>query len=116
MSHLNYRLRDLWSYIEGNKNSVIAYARRKREDKPVSTAKAESPVNQVVNARMCKRQQMRWTPRGVQLLAQVRCAVINGDLSQNLAAYNNKMSELPEHISRFLELLCAGVERKPLPF
>lgn len=36
-------------------------------------------VNQVINARMCKRQQMRWSLRGAHLLAQVRCAVINGD-------------------------------------
>ncbi|KRB83465.1 ISKra4 family transposase [Noviherbaspirillum sp. Root189] len=116
LSHLDYRLRDLWAYIGSNKSSVIAYAKRQREDKPVSTAMAESAVNQVINARMCKRQQMRWTPRGAHLLAQVRCAVINGDLPQKLAAYNKKMSEMPEHISRFLELLRAGMEREPQPF
>ena len=30
------------------------------------------------------RQQMRWSPIGAHLLAQVRCAVINGDLVQDL--------------------------------
>lgn len=49
---------------------------------------AESAVNQVVNARMCKRQQMRWSPRGAHLLAQVRCAVINGDLASRLRRWS----------------------------
>lgn len=43
---------------------------------------AESAVNQVINARMCKRQHMRWMPRGAHLLVQVRSAVINGDLAE----------------------------------
>jgi len=33
-------------------------------------AMAESAMNQVLNARMCNSQQMRWTPRGVHLLTQ----------------------------------------------
>jgi hypothetical protein len=64
LSHLDYRLRDLWAYIESNKSSVSTYARRQRADKPISTAMTESPVNRVINARMRKRKQMRWTPRG----------------------------------------------------
>jgi hypothetical protein len=87
MSHLDYRLRDLWAYIEGNKTSVVAYAKRQKANKPISTAMAESAVNQIINARMCKRQHMRWTTRGAHLLAQVRCAVINDDLPAKLAAY-----------------------------
>ena len=116
MSHLDYRLRDLWAYIEGNKTSVVAYAKRQKANKPISTAMAESAVNQIINARMCKRQHMRWTTRGAHLLAQVRCAVINDDLPVKLAAYFKKMSELPEHISRFLELLRQGAEQEPQPF
>ena len=77
---------------------------------------AESAVNQVINARMCKRQQMRWKPRGAHLLAQVCYAVINNDLAKKLSAYNKKMSALPEHISRFLDLLRTGVEQELQPF
>jgi len=53
---------------------------------------AESAVNQVLNHRMCKRQQMRWSPRGAHLLAQVRCAVVNGDLSERLALFRQRMN------------------------
>ena len=30
---------------------------------------------------------MRWTPRGAHLLAQVRCAVLNGDAAEKLRAF-----------------------------
>ena len=67
---------------------------------------AESAVNQVLNARMCKRQHMRWTPRGAHLLAQVRCAVINGDLTAKLKTYKAQQVEnVPEEVTRFLDLL-----------
>ena len=55
---------------------------------------------------MCKRQQMRWTPRGAHLLAQVRCAVLNGDAAEKLNAYEsaNAYQVAPE-VEQFLELL-----------
>jgi hypothetical protein len=86
LGQLAYRLGELFAYLESNRGSTIAYGKHYREHKPVSTAMAESAVNPVVNARMCKRQHMRWMPRGARLLAQVRCAVINGDLAARLAS------------------------------
>ena len=77
---------------------------------------AESAVNQVVNARMCKCQQMGWTPRGAHLLAQVRCAVINGDLATKLAVYRAGIDEVPEDVSRFLEFLQRSAEAEPHAF
>jgi hypothetical protein len=74
-------------------------------------------MNQVVNARICKCQQMRWTPRGAHLLAQVRCAVINGDLAAKLAAYRGaRIDEVPEDVSRFLEFLQRAAEAEPHAF
>src|SRR5262249_20685007 len=46
----------------------------------ISTAFAESTVNQVFSKRMVKKQQMRWTGREAHLLLQVRTQVFNGDL------------------------------------
>ncbi len=67
---------------------------------------AESAVNQVINARMCKRQQMRWTPRGAHLLAQVRCAMLNGDAAARLRAYEAANVESPSpEAGRFLGAL-----------
>ena len=40
----------------------------------------ERPANFLVNRRMNKFQQMRWSQSGADLLLQVRCAVYNGTL------------------------------------
>ena len=88
LKHLNWRVREFFEYLDNNKGTLIDYGKRYRAAKPISTAMAESAVNQVVNARMCKRQQMRWSPRGAHLLAQVRCAVINGDLTTRLRRWS----------------------------
>ncbi len=55
-------------------------------------------MNQVINARMCKRQHVRWTPRGTRLLFQVRCAVIDGDLAEKfkLGEAANAAEAIPE--------------------
>jgi len=107
LQHLDYRLREFFAYLESNKGATIDYGKRYRAGKPISTAMAESAVNQVLNARMCKRQQMRWTPRGAHLLAQVRCAVINGDLRAKLKTYDDQRQaeDIPDEVTRFLDLL-----------
>ena len=117
LEQLDYRFGELFAYLESNHGSTIAYGKHYREHKPISTAMAESAVNQVVNARMCKCQQMRWTPRGAHLLAQVRCAVINGDLAAKLAAYRGaRIDEVPEDVSRFPEFLQRAAEAEPHTF
>lgn len=106
LEQLDYRLREFFTYLDNNKGTLIAYGKRHGAGRPISTAMAESAVNQVLNARMCKRQQMRWSPRGAHLLAQVRCAVINGDLGAKLKTFKEKTTEeIPQYVMRFLELL-----------
>jgi hypothetical protein len=48
---------------------------------------------------------MRWSPRGAHLLAQVRCAVVNSDLSERLALFRQRMNELPAEDTVFLDHL-----------
>lgn len=103
---LDYRVLEIFAYLLSNKGTLAAYGKRYRAGKLISSALAESAVNQVINARMCKRQQMRWTPRGAHLLAQARCAVINGDLVQRLQAYDAANAEnISPAENRLLELL-----------
>ncbi|MBV1800466.1 hypothetical protein [Siccirubricoccus sp. G192] len=47
-------------------------------------ALTEGTANFLVNRRMAKSQQMRWSRRGADLLLQVRCAVYNGTLGTGL--------------------------------
>jgi hypothetical protein len=46
----------------------------------VGTSITEGTANFLVNRRMNKSQQMRWSRTGADLLLQVRCAVYNGTL------------------------------------
>ena len=105
LAQLDYRTRELVAYVECNGRSTISYGRRHRHGRSISTAIAESAVNQVLSHRMCKRQQMSWSPRGAHLLAQVRCAVINGDLSERLALFRRRINELPTEVAAFLSQL-----------
>jgi hypothetical protein len=58
------------------------YGERYRNGERISTAFAESTVNQLVSKRMVKKQQMAWTERGAHLLLQVRTRVLNGELEE----------------------------------
>ena len=72
------RCKELHAYIENNKDALIDYGQRQRAGKPISTSRAEGTVNQLVSARMNKRKQMRWSPRGAHHVLQVRAAVLDG--------------------------------------
>ena len=68
-------------YIRTNQSSIPNYGDRYRNGEAISSAVAESSVNQMVSKRFVKKQQMRWTPEGAHALLQVRTAVLNGELS-----------------------------------
>ena len=72
------RCTELRSYIKNNEGALIDYGKRYRAGKPISTSRAEGTVNQLVNARINKRRQMRWSPRGAHRVLQVRAAVLDG--------------------------------------
>jgi len=78
MRRLVARCTELQTYIETNEGALIDYGERSRAGKPISTSRAEGTVNQLVSARMNKRRQMRWSPRGAHRVLQVRAAVLDG--------------------------------------
>jgi hypothetical protein len=65
-------VREFRGYIEANQSSIPNYGDRYRHGEKISTAFAESAVNQVVSKRMVKKQQMRWCESGAHNLLQVR--------------------------------------------
>jgi len=71
-------LRALNKYLTGQSAWLVNYAERHRAGLRVGTAITEGTANFLVNRRMNKSQQMRWSRRGADLLLQVRCAVYNG--------------------------------------
>ena len=73
-------LHALDGYLKGQSDWLVNYAERHRAGLRVGTAITEGTANFLVNRRMNKAQQMRWSRRGADLLLQVRCAVFNGTL------------------------------------
>ena len=83
--------RKLWTalhaldgYRTGQSDWLVNYAARHRAGLRVGTAITEGTANFLVNRRMNKSQQMRWSRRGADLLLQVRCAVYNGTFGSGL--------------------------------
>ena len=71
-------LRALDGYLVGQSDQLVDYGERHRAGLRVGTALTKGTANFLVNRRMNKSQQMRWSRRGVDRLLQVRCAVYNG--------------------------------------
>jgi len=75
-----HALHEIDSYLRGQSARLVNYAERYRAGLRVGTSVTEGTANFLVNRRMNKSQQMRWSRRGADLLLQVRCAVYNGAL------------------------------------
>jgi len=73
-------LRALDGYLTRQSAWLVNDTERHRAGLRVGTAITEGTANFLVNRRMNKSQQMRWSRRGADLLLQVRCAVYNGTL------------------------------------
>jgi hypothetical protein len=73
-------LHALDGYLARQSAWLVNYAERHRAGLRTGTAIAEGTANFLVNRRMNKSQQMRWSRHGADLLLQVRCSVYNGTL------------------------------------
>ena len=67
-------------YLRSQSAHLVNSAERHRAGLRVGTSLTEGTANFLVNRRMAKSQQMRWSRRGADRLLQVRCAVYNGTL------------------------------------
>jgi hypothetical protein len=55
------RIDELQGYLYSNIGSLTDYGRAWRQGERIATANIESMVNQLINQRMCKKRQMRWS-------------------------------------------------------
>jgi hypothetical protein len=88
-------LDEFLTYLRNNDASIPNYGERWRTGEVISTAFAESTVNQVLSKRMVKKQQMRWTPRGAHLLLQVCTRVLNDELQATFDRWYPAMNQGP---------------------
>jgi hypothetical protein len=92
-------LAKLDAYLRGQSDWLVNYAKRHRAGERVGTALTEGTANFLVNRRMNKRQQMRWTRRGANLLLQVRCAVYNGTLGSGFGQRFEPAGKAPSEMA-----------------
>ncbi len=78
VARLVWNCDDLRRYLANNEDSLIDYGMRYRSKFPISTSRAEGCVDEIANARMAKKQRMRWSPQGAHRVANVRAAVLDG--------------------------------------
>ena len=67
-------------YLRSQAAWLVNYAKRFRAGEQAGTSITEGTANFLVNRRMNKSQQMRWSRKDADLLLQVRCAVYNETL------------------------------------
>lgn len=84
-------LNEFMEYIRLNSQFIPNYGERYRHGEAVSSAVAESTVNEVISRRMAKKQQMRWTKEGAHLLLQVRTKTLNHELKDSFKRWYPKM-------------------------
>jgi hypothetical protein len=84
-------VREFGRYIEANQNFIPNYGDRYWHGETISTAFAESTVNQVVSKRMVKKQQMQWTQAGAHHLLQVRTKALNDELRETFVRWYPRM-------------------------
>lgn len=82
LKRLYILISNLQTYLVQNTTSIVDYCHRYWSGQPISSSPAESAANSLVNARMNKKRQMRWSPAGAHRVLQVRAAVADGRLKQ----------------------------------
>lgn len=92
-------VREFESYISNNTNYIPNYGERWRNGEAIATSFVESTVNQVISKRFVKKQQMRWTPKAVHLLLQIRTLVLNEELQSKFQQWypGLKLEHLKSH-------------------
>jgi hypothetical protein len=81
-------IKDFQHYVCGNRRSLPDFAKQRAAGHRISTAHVESVMNHLVNHRLSKKQQMRWSPAGAHYLLQVRAELLNGTFIEAYRATN----------------------------
>jgi hypothetical protein len=81
---LLHALLDVDRYLRGQNSWLVNYAERYRAGLRVGTSITEGTANFLVNRRINKSQQVRWSRRVADPLLQVHCTVNNGTLGSGL--------------------------------
>ncbi|UUZ62890.1 hypothetical protein LP417_24105 [Polaromonas sp. P1-6] len=88
VKHIRKLTNELLSYLSNNADSLPNYGQRYRSGLHISSAFVESAVNQLIDKRMSKSQQMRWDPKSAHRLLQLRVRVVDGQLRDDFGRWH----------------------------
>jgi hypothetical protein len=91
-SRMEWTLRLVGTGIDGQSRSCEVMA--------ITRPDGLGDIANLVNRRMNKSQQMRWSRRGADLLLQVRCAVYNGTLGAGFGHRFDRISNANEALAK----------------
>ncbi|MEQ9151637.1 MAG: hypothetical protein RLO06_09085 [Parvibaculum sp.] len=74
---LHTAMTNLREYVDGHSAYLVDYEQRQRAGQPVGTSTSEGLANALVNRRMNKLQQMRWSAAGAHAVVTVRVDAMN---------------------------------------
>jgi len=103
---------ELQRYVYSNIGSLMDYGQAWRDGERMSTANIESTVNQLINQRMCKKCQMRWSRLGAQLILHVRTAYFNGRL-ERFCGLSEPIKWTLANDNEFLKAAVGGSDEAP---
>lgn len=69
------RLNGLYKYIKGNKDYIVDYGERQRENKTFTSQVAESHIESMINARHKASGKIQWTRNGAHNVLQIRAII-----------------------------------------
>jgi len=75
---------DLKTYVGNSEAAIVDYSKRYLSKIPVASSAAEGCVDEIANARMSKKQRIRWSPRGARRVATVRAAMLDNRLNRQI--------------------------------
>jgi hypothetical protein len=84
---------EFYGYINSNSHLIPNYGDRYRHGEAISSAIAESTVNELISKRMAKKQQMRWTKKGAHLLLQLRVKTLDKQLRLSFCKWYPQMDQ-----------------------
>jgi hypothetical protein len=85
-------------YVGGNRRGVPNFAKVRAAGRRISTAHVEFVMNHLVNHRLGKRQQMRWSPAGAHYLLQVRVESLNGTLLDRFRRWHERIQSASRYM------------------
>lgn len=70
-------------FLQNNRDSLCDYQQARKAGRRISTAQAESVMNHLINRRLSKKQQMRWSMKGAHGVLLTRVQLLDGQLENH---------------------------------